>query len=80
MCHWGPIQDDCKQFLKELFTPTDEMSQYIQDIFTMMKIDIGRPYRVIHLRFGDDYIHQGIFDENRLTSFCEKIQNIIMDG
>jgi hypothetical protein len=33
MCHWGPIQNDCKQFLKDLFVPTDEMNQYIQDIF-----------------------------------------------
>jgi len=80
MCHWGPIQNDCKQFLKDLFVPTDEMNQYIQDIFTTININCGRPYRVIHLRFGDDYIHQGTFDENRLAVFCEKIQTIIMDG
>jgi hypothetical protein len=80
MCHWGHINNDCKHFLKELFTPTDEMRQYIQRLFDILHIDCMRSYRVIHLRFGDDYIHQGTFNENRLAIFCEKIQNLISEG
>jgi hypothetical protein len=80
MSNWGPINNDCKQFLKDIFIPNDEMSEYIKTIFDIIKIDSSRPYRVIHLRFGDNYILYGGIDENLLEIFYDRIQNIISDG
>jgi len=75
--NWGEIPLDCKQFLKEMFIPNDEMTTYIKHIFDILQIDCMRPYKVIHLRFGDNYIHNGIFDQNKCNMFCEKIKNMI---
>jgi hypothetical protein len=79
MHNWGPLSDRCKQFLKRVFIPTDDMLLHIQSVFDILKINTGLPYKVIHLRCGDDFIHQGLFDENKLIEFYDKIQYIVSD-
>jgi hypothetical protein len=77
MYNWGEIPLECKQFLKEVFIPNDEMNTYIKHIFDLLQIDCLCPYKIIHLRFGDDYLHNERFDEYTCNMFCEKIKNII---
>jgi hypothetical protein len=79
MVNWGKIDESCKTFLREIFTPNDEMRSYIQ--YILNSIHIGNDsYNVIHLRFGDAYIHDGSFDDEKLNTIHNKIQPILQDG
>jgi len=79
MVNWGKIDESCKKFFREIFTPNDEMLSYIQYILNSIHIG-NESYNIIHLRFGDAYIHDGVFDNEELHMIHIKLQSIIHDG
>jgi len=66
-------------FLREVFTPNDEMQSYIQYVLKHMCINTNT-YNVIHIRFGDIYIHNNLFVDETFNYFHNIIQQIIHDG
>jgi len=78
MVNYGEINDSCKIFLKELLQPCDLVINKLDYIYkNMYNIDQDTKYKVIHLRLGDDYIHNDIVDGYLLEHLCIKISNLI---
>lgn len=79
------ISEDCKEYFKNIFIPSVAIEEKIEDIFrSVYNIPIDQEYVVIHLRFGDKFIHkneydQGVFDEyyNKMNGFIEENKNVV---
>lgn len=76
--NFGEISNDCAEYMKDILTPTDEVETKIRDIFsTVYKINSDNGYKVIHLRCGDTFIHDNIYNKDVYNDYYNKIQNII---
>ena len=64
--------------MKEILSPTSELEELLNNVFkNVYKININDGYKVIHLRFGDSYIHSNCFDKNLYDYYYNKINNLI---
>lgn len=73
---YGPIARECKDWLKNILTPNTELMQSILDVYNTLGINLDQPYRVIHLRLGDNYLHNNaIEDYYYLDDVNERIQH-----
>jgi len=63
------IDDDCKAFLKDLFTPNEQFQTYIDNKILGLCIE---EYSVIHFRLGDDYLVRKNIN-NELIKSCINI-------
>jgi hypothetical protein len=78
LSNFGPISNDCRDYLKSILSPSDEIENKIKDIFnSIYNINIENGFKVIHLRFGDNYLHNNIFDENLYQSYFNKISILV---
>jgi hypothetical protein len=78
MVNYGEINDSCKIYLKELLQPCDLIINRLEYIYkNIYNIDQDTKYKVIHLRLGDDYIHNDIVDGYLLEYLSIKISNLI---
>ena len=76
--NWGNITNDCKEFIKNVYSPTIEIENNIEHVFnTVYKFDKTQEFKLIHLRFGDDFIHDNIFDETKYNDYYNKIRYLI---
>lgn len=75
--YYGPISPECKEWLTSILTPTLELQNYIQMIYESLNIDQSKPYRVIHLRLGDNYLHQNDFDLEYFQHINSRIQHTL---
>jgi hypothetical protein len=76
--NWGDITNDCKEYLKQIYSPTIEVENNIEHIFnTVYKINKDEEFKIIHLRFGDVFIHDNIFDENIYNEYYNKINDLV---
>lgn len=75
--YYGPISSECKEWLKDILTPNLEFKNYIQTIYTSLNINLDKPYRVIHLRLGDNYLHQNNFDYDYFQHINNRIQHTL---
>lgn len=66
-----PLTEDCKNFIKEIFTPTDELEQYFNNYLKKIPYDT---YNILHYRLGDDFIKN---DENQNQSNQNHINEFI---
>ena len=48
-----PISDNCKKYIKDILTPTDELSEYITTITKSIPYNL---YNILHYRIGDEEI------------------------
>jgi hypothetical protein len=48
-----PLTEDCKNFIKEIFTPTDDLEQYFNNYLKKIPYDT---FNILHYRLGDDFI------------------------
>jgi len=71
------ITDDCKAFLKDILTPNDELNEKIDTVYQTMNLNTQIHYSVIHLRFGDNCLHNDVFDEYFLQKSYNKIYEFI---
>lgn len=71
------ITDDCKAFLKDVLTPNDELNGKIDTVYQTMNLNTQIHYSVIHLRFGDNYLHNDVFNEYFLQNSYNKIYEFI---
>ena len=75
--NYGKINNDCKDFLKEILKPSIEIENKIIYIFqNIYNIDLNEKFKIIHVRCGDKFIHNNNNYENDLY---EKIHNKILN-
>lgn len=78
MSNYGIISDSCREYLKQLLQPSDVIINKLEYIYrNIYNIDETRKYEVIHLRLGDDFIHNDGIDINLLQYLSNKISIII---
>jgi hypothetical protein len=53
LCDESDIDDECKEFIKNIFTPTDFFKEYISIKMSDIKT-IENDYNIIHFRLGDE--------------------------
>jgi hypothetical protein len=75
---YNELSEDCKQYLKNILRPSIPVQEKIQDIFTnVYHISSNIEYTVIHLRFGDKFIHNNEFDSYVYEIYYNKILELI---
>ena len=76
--YYGPISRECKEWLKNVLTPNEDLTQYLQYVCNTLGINIEQPYRVIHLRLGDNYLHNNIIDDSAYFNWINnRIQHVL---
>jgi hypothetical protein len=66
------LTEDEKNYIKNIFTPNDELKKYIDE----KMINIPKNYEIIHFRLGDEYSFQSNnIPENILVKFEELFKN-----
>lgn len=79
--YFGNISNDCAEYMRDILTPTDEVETKIKEIFSSVyNIGADSSYKVIHLRCGDEFIHDNIYNENVYNYCYYKINNIIKEN
>lgn len=71
------VSDECRQFLKDIFTPTVFLREQIQQAYEKMGINRQRPFSVIHLRFGDFFLHNNQFNSEKFVYAKDRIQQFL---
>ena len=79
MDNYGEISFECKKFLREILIPNIYINNYLINIFNTLKLDLNKKYSVIHLRLGDTYLHNNLFDYNLFNLCNEKIKTLMMN-
>jgi len=74
---YGPISRECKLWLKGILKPNADLYESIEAVYSTMGIDRILPYRVIHLRLGDNYLHQNDFDESYFKLINARIRHTL---
>lgn len=75
--YYGPIPQECKEWLQQILIPNLELQNYIQQIYEYLGINVNKPYRVIHLRLGDNYLHHNNFDPEYFQHINQRIQHTL---
>jgi hypothetical protein len=71
--NFGEISLECKKFLKQIFTPNYETKNYLNDTYKYLNLNLDEKYYIIHLRLGDNFLHNNIFDKDLFEILNEKI-------
>ena len=78
LVNFGPITDECRSFLQEILTPSIAIEMNMQHIFgNIFKFDKKEGYKTIHLRCGDSFLHDNIYDNNLYEMYYHKINNLL---
>jgi len=77
MENFGEIPFDCKIYLKQLFTPNKITQNKLKYVYDNLNIDLNKKYNIIHLRCGDIFIHDNIYDHNLFNFLNDKIKLIL---
>jgi hypothetical protein len=77
LSNWGDISEYCKSYIKNTFIPSIELKNKIEHIINLVYNLKNENFKVIHIRFGDDYIHNNTYNINSFNLYYEKINNII---
>jgi hypothetical protein len=78
LSNFGQISDDCADYIKDILSPSIEVENKLNFVFSSIyKINMNDSFKVIHLRFGDKYIHENIFDDVIYRQYYSKIYSII---
>jgi hypothetical protein len=72
--HTLPITDECKNYIKKILTPTDELEKYINQMINIIPYET---YNILHYRIGDEYItkEKEIDITSFLNSFYSNVEN-----
>jgi hypothetical protein len=70
LCDENNISEDCKNFIKDILTPNDELYNNINSI-----IQSKNHYEILHLRTGDVYIKEGLMEINTIDRIYKIIDN-----
>jgi hypothetical protein len=69
-CDENNITDECKDFIKRILTPSNELSQLLIAYYLTNK----PPYNIFHMRLGDKFIqNKDIIDDNFIQNVKTQI-------
>ena len=72
------VSEDCKDYFKQILRPSIQIQEKIQDIFiNIYNISPFMEYTVIHLRFGDRFIHNNHYDSSIYDEYYNKILKLM---
>jgi hypothetical protein len=78
--NFGPISENCQEYIKDILTPTDEVESKVAYVFReVYTIDTADRFKIIHLRLGDQYLHKNIYDEELYNLYYTKISALNKD-
>lgn len=76
--NFGDISKDCAEYIKDILSPSTEVENKVKYVFnTEYKINMDDHFKVIHLRFGDIFLNQNIYDDNLYNLYYNKIITLI---
>jgi hypothetical protein len=74
LTNWGEVETDCKKFIRSILVPLPKLQEKI-DLVLNSLFSKNESYDVIHVRFGDQYLHeQGLFEQ----SLCKNVETKIL--
>jgi len=68
--NYGPITEDCRDYLKDILTPTVEVENKMKEVLNMYNLT---NYIVIHLRVGDIFLNENKYNEGLYKLYYNKI-------
>ena len=74
--NFGPITEDCRNYLKDILSPTVEVENKMKEILDIHNLT---NYKVIHLRFGDRFLNENGYNEEIYKLYYDKIRNLKHD-
>jgi NADP-dependent 3-hydroxy acid dehydrogenase YdfG len=75
---FGTISDECRYYMQNILSPSEEINKKIELVFSSVyNINSVNNFKIIHLRFGDKYLYNNIFDENLYNSSFNKISEYL---
>jgi hypothetical protein len=76
--NFGDITEDCRLYIKDILAPTIQVEDMIKYVFNeVYKIDMNQDFKVIHIRFGDEFIRKNIYDCHLYKCYYDKITNLV---
>jgi hypothetical protein len=76
--NFGEITEDCRLYIKDILSPTIQVEDMIKYVFNeVYKIDMNQDFKVIHIRFGDEFIRKNIYDSHLYKCYYDKITNLV---
>ena len=78
LINYGKISNNCKNYLKNILSPSIEIENKIKYIFdSIYNIDINSDYKIIHLRLGDNFLHNNLYNNDLYNTYYQKIYNLV---
>jgi len=78
LSNFGEISEECANYIKDILSPSIEVENKITFVFSQVyKIDINDSFKVIHLRFGDKFIHENIYNDDLYKQYYNNIYNLV---
>jgi len=75
--NFGAIKEDCRNFMIDVFQPNEEISNKINYLFeNVYNINKDEFFEIIHLRCGDNDLHEKSFDFTNYNLYYNKIKNL----
>jgi hypothetical protein len=72
--NFGSITNDCRQFMIDIFQPNDEILNKIVYLFeNVHNINKDDSFEIIHIRCGDQYLYENIFDFTNYNLYYNKL-------
>ena len=76
--NFGSITNDCRDFMSDILQPNDKIIEKINYLFECVyNINKNENYEIIHLRSGDTYLHENIFNQSKYELYYNRITNLI---
>lgn len=75
---YAKLSENSKKFMRKLLTPSDMIECVLSNVYADLGVNLVKGYKVIHLRLGDIFIHNDVYDENVATKISDKFKHIIM--
>jgi hypothetical protein len=79
LSNYGEITQDCANYMKDLLSPTIEVENKLAYVFNEV-YKINTPFNVIHLRFGDIFIKNNIYNDEMYHLYYNKINKLINEN
>lgn len=75
---WGGISKECSEYLKNIFTPSLQLDNKIEYVIrNVYNIKNGERFKAIHIRTGDIFIHENVFDDVLYNDYYKKISDVV---
>lgn len=79
LSNYGEITPDCANYMKDLLSPTLEVENKLAYVFNEV-YKINGSFNVIHLRFGDIFIENNIYNDQMYDLYYNKINKLINEN